>query len=155
MSAVIVLTPVLITAWPMLTAAVAAAAATTGFHFVDEIEAKPEPQRRRVELDLEGIEVIADSVSRDKEIIIEREGVQVKFSRDFLVSDLMDSRLQEGLLACGWWTLSQKKIQESNADLWVLVLQAFDPKLTQYVLIPPRDLRQRLLKIHSRKNRLH
>jgi hypothetical protein len=43
--------------------------------------------------------------------------LQVKFSRDFLITN-MGSIFQEGLLACGWWTHSQKKIRASKADLW-------------------------------------
>ena len=64
--------------------------------------------------------------------------LQVKFSHDFLVAH-MQSIYQEGLLACGWWKHSRKKILASKADLWVFALQAFDPKKTQYVLIPPRS----------------
>jgi hypothetical protein len=62
--------------------------------------------------------------------------LQVKFSRDFLVTH-MESMFQEGLLACGWCTHSRKKIRASQANLWVFVLHAFDPPKTQFILIPP------------------
>jgi hypothetical protein len=74
--------------------------------------------------------------------------IQVKFSRDFLVTH-MEEIFQKGLLACGWWTHKRKKIQESKADFWIFVLQAFDPKKTQYIIISPRELDQRLLQIHG------
>src|SRR4030042_3756971 len=59
--------------------------------------------------------------------------IQVKFSRDFLVTH-MEEIYQKGLLACGWWTHKHKKIHESRAGLWIFVLQAFDPKKTQYII---------------------
>ncbi len=74
--------------------------------------------------------------------------IQVKFSRDFLVTH-MEEIYQKGLLACGWWTHKHKKIQESRADLWIFVLQAFDPKKTQYIIISPAELGQRFSKIHG------
>lgn len=74
--------------------------------------------------------------------------IQVKFSRDFLVTH-MEEIYQKGLLACGWWTHKYKKIQESKADLWIFVLQAFDPKKTQYIIISPTELGQRFSKIHG------
>jgi hypothetical protein len=74
--------------------------------------------------------------------------IQVKFSRDFLVTH-MEEIFQKGLLACGWWTHNRKKIQESKADFWVFVLQAFDPKRTQYIIISPQELGQRLSAIHG------
>ena len=80
--------------------------------------------------------------------------LQVKFSHDFLVAH-MESIYQEGLLACGWWKHSRKKILASKADLWVFALQAFDPKKTQYVLIPPKELHHRLSAIHGRADRVH
>lgn len=79
--------------------------------------------------------------------------LQVKFSRDFLVTH-MESIYQEGLVACGWWTHSRKKILASKADLWVFALQAFDPKKTQYLLIPPKDLHHRLAEIHGTADRV-
>ena len=74
--------------------------------------------------------------------------ILVKFSRDFLVTH-MEEIFQTGLLACGWWTHKRKKIQESKADFWIFVLQAFDPKKTQYIIISPRELDQRLSQIHG------
>jgi hypothetical protein len=79
--------------------------------------------------------------------------IQVKFSRDFLVTHMEDI-FQKGLLACGWWTHSRKKIQASRADYWVFVLQAFDPKKTQYIIIQPQELDQRLSKIHGSSDRI-
>lgn len=47
--------------------------------------------------------------------------IQVKFSKDFLVTH-ESAAMQEALVCCGWWTLSREKIIQSNADYWVFVL---------------------------------
>jgi hypothetical protein len=90
-----------------------------------------------------GIDLLV-SDSKNKKLVT----IQVKFSRDFLVTH-MEEIFQKGLLACGWWTHKRKKIQESIADLWIFVLQAFDPKKSQYIIISPQELDQRLSQIHG------
>ena len=96
-----------------------------------------------------GVDVLVTNPKRDRVV-----SLQVKFSHDFLITH-MKSIYQEGLLACGWWTHSRKKILASEADLWVFALQAFDPKRTQFVLIPPKDLYRRLSQIHGTADRVH
>jgi hypothetical protein len=59
---------------------VVAAATASGFKIVKS-PSSPKP-RNRVELEMENAEVLADSLSRDDKIVVERQGVRVIFSRD-------------------------------------------------------------------------
>ncbi|MCX7047386.1 MAG: hypothetical protein NTX50_18115, partial [Candidatus Sumerlaeota bacterium] len=84
MSAVAILIPLVHARWPQLAEAIVAAAASAGFN-VEEAEsamAKGKSKRRSYELDLENVDVVAGSMSRDDRIVVEREGARVIFSRD-------------------------------------------------------------------------
>ena len=72
----------------------------------------------------------------------------VKFSKDF-VTRHPEPEVQRGLKSMGWWTLKGKKIRESRADLWILVLYSFTEKHNQYLILPPEVLYRRLEKIHG------
>ena len=52
--------------------------------------------------------------------------LQVKFSKDFTPTHR--TILQGKLVAGGWWTLQEAKIQNSRADFWIFVL----PSLTEH-----------------------
>ncbi len=84
MSAVCILAPVVIAGWPVFTAAVAAAAASLGYHVVSEaargaiVEVK---QTGMVELNIDRSEVVTGQLGRDQRISVTREGVTVTFSR--------------------------------------------------------------------------
>ena len=88
MSAVCVLTPIVIAAWPAFSAAVVAAATSLGYQVgaaattrkpdVTAEEVKPE----RVQLEIEQSELVMDQLGRDQRISVTREGVTVTFSRD-------------------------------------------------------------------------
>jgi hypothetical protein len=86
MSCIIVLAPVVIGGWPVITAAVTAAVASMGFSIVSQGNAD---QRRyekgkgqnRVDIELEDSEILQDSVSGEK-IVVEREGITAIFTRD-------------------------------------------------------------------------
>ena len=95
-----------------------------------------------------GIDLLITNSENSKAV-----SIQVKFSRDFLVTHMKDI-FQKGLLACGWWTHSPRKIQASKADIWVFVLQAFDPQKTQYIIISPQELDRRLSIIHGSSDRI-
>lgn len=84
MSAVIVLTPVVAAAWPMIASAVVAAAAASGYKIVKGAEEEPvhKAVRERVEIEHENAQVVEDALSRDDRIVVEREGIRVTFSRD-------------------------------------------------------------------------
>jgi hypothetical protein len=77
--------------------------------------------------------------------------LQVKFSKDF--NPTHGSPL---LLAAGWWTHDPKKIQQSDADLWIFVLPSFVEKQTSFIILPPAELLRRLQAIHGTGNkRIH
>ncbi len=77
--------------------------------------------------------------------------LQVKFSKDFLVTHMRGPEFQRTLRACGWWTLSSDKLNRSPADYWVFVLQGFANSSVDFVLIPPQELSRRLRRIHGRQ----
>ena len=79
--------------------------------------------------------------------------LQVKFSKDFLVSDMSDV-FQSGLRACGWWTLNREKIKKSQADFWVFVLQSFMEKSHHYIVVNPLELLRKLTELHGSINTL-
>lgn len=85
MSAVCILAPVVIAGWPVFSAAVAAAAASLGYHVVSEAagaERSTVKQAQVVELNIERSEVVSGQLGRDQKISVTREGVTVTFSRN-------------------------------------------------------------------------
>lgn len=84
MSAVVVLAPVVVASWPILASAVVAAAASAGFRVVrrEEPRIRKAAAANSVELSMENAEVVADSLSPDQKIVVERDGVRVVFARD-------------------------------------------------------------------------
>jgi hypothetical protein len=86
--------------------------------------------------------LMTNSLNRKKNV-----GIQVKFSKDFLPE--MDASFHENLAACGWWTLNTRKIEQSNAELWILAPYCFAEKNIQFVIIEPKKLLQQLQDIHG------
>jgi hypothetical protein len=82
MSAVVVLAPVLISTWPMFAAAVTTAAASAGFRVVRQATEAARETVHSEEITMENMEIVAESLSHDKDITVERDGVRVTFSRD-------------------------------------------------------------------------
>ena len=78
--------------------------------------------------------------------------LQVKFSRDYLVTD-RSAEFQNPLRALGWWVLNRPKIAESPADYWIFVLAGFARRTPDFVIIKPSELLTRLDAIHWRKGR--
>ena len=54
-----------------------------------------------------GIDILVTDKNNKKTL-----SLQVKYSKHF-ESGLKDAELERGLRACGWWTLTRKKIKES------------------------------------------
>lgn len=90
MSAVCILTPVVVAAWPAFSAAVAAAAASLGYSIVkegtgllkktaQELEAA---NQGRVTLEIPNSELVTEQLGREQRISVTRNGVTVTFSRD-------------------------------------------------------------------------
>jgi hypothetical protein len=89
MSAVCILAPVVIAAWPTFSAAVVAAAASLGYEVASEaskevvaIAATPEIAKAPVQLEIAHSEVVTTQLGRDQRLAVSRDGVTVIFSRD-------------------------------------------------------------------------
>lgn len=68
--------------------------------------------------------------------------LQVKFSKDHLASG-NELRATSHIRSGGWWAINRKKLKESKADYWVLVLCRFNSRKYDYVTIKPRELAAR------------
>jgi hypothetical protein len=87
MSAVCILAPVVIAAWPAFSAAVVAAATSLGYQVVSEVNDQGRATATRkesnsVQLEIERSEVVTNQLGRDQRIAVSRNGVTVTFSRD-------------------------------------------------------------------------
>lgn len=85
MSAVCVLTPIVIASWPAITAAVGGVAAALGFSVASASAGgqKSRQQGNRVETALPDSEVLEETIQRGQCITIQRgDGVSVRFERD-------------------------------------------------------------------------
>ena len=87
MSAVCILTPVVIMAWPAFSAAVVAAASSLGYQVAAEVNSQRPGETARkesgsVRLEIARSEVVTNQLGRDQRIAVSREGVTVTFSRD-------------------------------------------------------------------------
>jgi hypothetical protein len=87
MSAVCILTPVVIMAWPAFSAAVVAAASSLGYQVAAEVNSQRPGETIRketngVQLEIERSEVVTSQLGRDQRISVTREGVTITFSRD-------------------------------------------------------------------------
>jgi len=86
MSTVLVLaTPLVIAAWPTLTAVISAAVGTLGF----AVSQKAVPQVRQVrdavnraEIEVEDSEILEGTGATGEEMVVERDGIRAVFSRD-------------------------------------------------------------------------
>src|SRR4051794_28474187 len=85
MSSVVVVTPLIVAGWPVITAAVTAALGSIGFNIV---QSAPVPQpaaakvRTKAEIDVEDSEILAETAAVGGELVVERDGIRAVFSRD-------------------------------------------------------------------------
>lgn len=84
MSTVVILTPVIIANWPIITAAVTAAVGTMGFAVARSAERQNQlsATTTREEIEVEDAEVLQQAAGTDEELVVEREGVRAVFRRD-------------------------------------------------------------------------
>ena len=81
--------------------------------------------------------------------------LQVKFSKDFNPTH-HPILVQNKLMATGWWTHQDQKIEKSKADFWVFVLPSFIEHEASFIIVPPSDLLRRFRAIHGRAGkRIH
>lgn len=85
MSSVLVVTPLVVAAWPTLAAAISAAVGTLGF----AVAQKAGPQARQVrdtvnraEIEVADSEILEGTGATGEELVVEREGIRAVFSRD-------------------------------------------------------------------------
>ena len=84
MSTVVVLAPIIIANWPMITAAVGAAVGTMGFAMVRKEESVTQraATKTREEIEVDNSEILASTTGAEEQIVVEREGVRAVFTRD-------------------------------------------------------------------------
>ena len=85
MSTVIILTPVIISSWPAITAAVAGAAAGLGLvvkKSVSEMQENLVDVEQSVEVELLNSEVLAESMATGQEIVLTQGELEIRVSRD-------------------------------------------------------------------------
>lgn len=84
MSAVCVLTPLVITSWPVLASAIAGAAASMGFSIqASSVQQKaPVGRKKGVETEIENSEVIADEMGRGQKIVVTKGDITIEFGQD-------------------------------------------------------------------------
>lgn len=84
MSTVVVLAPIIIANWPVITAAVGAAVGTMGFAMVRREEAATSraATKTREEIQVDNSEILTSGSGAEEEIVVQREGVRAIFTRD-------------------------------------------------------------------------
>jgi hypothetical protein len=84
MSTVVVLAPIIIANWPMISAAVGAAVGTMGFAMLRKEEAVTQrtATKTREEIEVDNSEILPSTTGAEEQIVVEREGVRAIFTRD-------------------------------------------------------------------------
>lgn len=121
MSAVCILAPVVIAAWPAFSAAVVAAATSLGYAVAEDTVKRMSESTTsteattRVNLEIPNSEVVTGQLGRDQRLTVSRDGVTVTFSRDergragLCVTG--ENHTEAELQACGQ-ELSQRVVQQ-------------------------------------------
>jgi hypothetical protein len=79
--------------------------------------------------------------------------LQAKFSKDYLPTE-MGHEFQEPLRACSFFTINRDKLRHSQANFWVFVLHGFKRHTTDFVIVPPQELGERLTSIHKSQSKM-
>jgi hypothetical protein len=84
MSTVLVLTPIIIANWPVITAVVSAAVGSSGFSAVQGIEAQQRhgTDTTREEIEVDNSQILENTAGQGEQIVVEREGLRAVFTRD-------------------------------------------------------------------------
>lgn len=88
MSTVMVVTPIIIANWPVITAAVASAVGTMGFAIADAATSidvrvrSSQNQKTRAEIELDDSEILSAGTDLGEEMTVVRDGLTAKFRRD-------------------------------------------------------------------------
>src|SRR6476620_6633826 len=121
MSAVCVLAPVVVAAWPAFSSAVVAAASSMGYVVAEEsvkaILGATETMSRKsaVDLEISNSEIVTGQLGRDQRMSVSRDGVTITFSRDARgkagLCVIGNGQTEEELRAAGE-ELSQRVVQQ-------------------------------------------
>jgi len=82
---IVVAAPIVVAAWPLVSAAITAAIGTMGFAAVQNKGPRVRQlagTRTSAEIELENSEILAGSGATGEEMVVEREGIRAVFSRD-------------------------------------------------------------------------
>jgi hypothetical protein len=83
MSAVCVLTPLVITSWPLISAAVVGAAASMGFAVkAENLHEDSNSRRRSVETEIDESEIVADGTAPGQRITVQRGDITISVGQD-------------------------------------------------------------------------
>jgi len=85
MSTVLVVTPLIVASWPLMSAAITAAVGTMGFAAAQHKGPRVRQiadSAARAEIELEDCEILAGSAGTGEQMIVERDGIRAIFSRD-------------------------------------------------------------------------
>lgn len=79
--------------------------------------------------------------------------LRVKLSRDYKPLEAA-TLFEKSIRAAGWLTIDHEKLAGSNADLWVVVLVSHESRVKpQFIVIPPRELPNKLVVVHGKSKR--
>lgn len=87
MSTVLVVTPLVVAGWPVISAAITAAVGTMGFAAAQSADLRFRQISRgdaknRAEIEVEDTEILAEGGAVGEQLVVERDGVRAVFSRD-------------------------------------------------------------------------
>ena len=86
MSTIVILTPVIIGSWPVISAAVTAAAVGLGLNVKEKVQEICQEigvdENQSVEVELENSEVLTGQVASGKEMVLTKDGITLRVSRD-------------------------------------------------------------------------
>ncbi|HET6247478.1 MAG TPA: DUF1257 domain-containing protein [Tepidisphaeraceae bacterium] len=84
MSSVIVITPLIVAGWPVVSAAVTAAIGTMGFSIIPSKRSASAvtQSQNRAEIEVEESDILSEAGAAQREIVVERDGIRATFSRD-------------------------------------------------------------------------
>lgn len=88
MSTVIVVTPLIIAGWPLLTAAIAGAIGSMGFSMAQNVGStigrvsSRRSNTTRAEIEVDDAEILAEAGNTGEQLVVERDGIRAAFSRD-------------------------------------------------------------------------
>lgn len=86
MSAILILTPVIIASWPAITAAVAGAASAMGLMVHETVRETIKTSRKtaeqNVEVELSESEILSEAMTTDQEIVLKKGTVELRVRRD-------------------------------------------------------------------------